>query len=189
MVGLNCLDREWKLCLAQRGAYSCKAKSRNMKLLCLTLTLVFSLASLAIAQEKAFTSLDKVMDPSTYQKAGLPKLSDEEREVLNNFLKDYISSKQKAAADVAAAAAVDRAVKERRVRPPEIIESRIVGTYKGYGLRTLFPLANGQVWRPTNSDIVNSSPVQNPAVVIYRDFFGYKMFIENASVVRVKRVK
>jgi hypothetical protein len=160
-----------------------------MKLLCLTLSLILSLTSLAIAREKGFSSLDKVMDPSTYQRAGLPKLSKEERDVLNNFLKDYISSKQKAAADVAAAAAVDRAVKERRVRPPEIIESRIVGTYKGYGLRTVFPLANGEVWRPTNSDIVTASPVQNPAVVIYRDMFGYKMFIENASTVRVKRVQ
>ncbi len=160
-----------------------------MKFFCLILSLVFSLTSLAVAQEKGFSSLDKVMDPNTYQRAGLPKLSKEEREVLNNFLKDYISSKQRAAANVAAAAAVDRAVKERRVRPPEVIESRIVGTYKGYGLRTLFPLANGEVWRPTNSDIVTSSAIQNPAVVIYRDFFGYKMFIENASVVRVKRVQ
>jgi hypothetical protein len=160
-----------------------------MKTFCLSLSLLFAIISLAAAQEKGFSSLDQVMDPNTYQRAGLGKLNPDERKVLNDFLKGYISSKQKAAADVAAAAAVDRAVKERRVRPPEIIESRIVGPFKGYGPRTFFHLANGQVWRPTNDDVVFFSTIQNPAVVIYRDMFGYKMFVENASVVRVKRVQ
>lgn len=146
-------------------------------------------AALAASPENGFSTLDKVMDPATYQRAGLGKLSNDERKVLDNFLRDYIAAKQHTAAEVAAAAAVDRAVKERRVQPPEVIESRIVGPFNGYGLRTLFRLENGQVWRPTNGDIYRHTMEQNPAVVIYKDMFGYKMFIEGASMVRVKRVQ
>lgn len=160
-----------------------------MKTLYLTVLILIAGLAFAAAQEAQFNNLDQVMDPATYQKAGLQKLTNDERAVLNNFLRGYISHKQKAAAEVAAAAAVDRAVKERKVEPPTVIESRIVGPYKGYGLRTVFRLANGQVWRPTNSDVVTVPTIDSPAVVIYRDFFGYKMFVENASSVRVKRVQ
>ncbi len=129
------------------------------------------------------------MDRETYQKAGLAKLTPEERAVLDEFLRKYVSGKQKDAATVAATQAVDRAVKEKRVQPPQIIESKILGPFKGYGPRTFFHLANGQTWKPTNDDVVNNSTIESPTVIIYRDMFGYKMFIEGASFVRVKRVQ
>lgn len=129
------------------------------------------------------------MDADTYQRAGLRKLTDSERKVLDEFIRDYVAVKQKDAATVAAAQAVDRAVKERKVRPPELIESNIVGTFKGYGPKTVFHLANGETWRPTNDEVVVDSPVENPKVVIYRDFFGYKMFVEGAAIVRVRRAQ
>lgn len=160
-----------------------------MRLLCLSVICLIATAALAAAADKGFTSLDKVMDPATYQRAGLQKLSKDERQVLDDFLKDYISAKQKTAAEVAAAAAIDRAVKERKVQPPQVIESRIVGPFNGYGPRTFFHLENGQVWRPSNGEVARYTTTQNPAVVIYKDFFGYKMFIENASTVRVTRVQ
>ena len=90
---------------------------------------------------------------------------------------------------MAAAEAVDRAVKERKVRPPEVIESKIVGSFRGYGLRTVFHLANGEIWRPTNDDVFTCPPIESPNVVIYRDTFGYKMFVEGSSSLRVKRVQ
>ena len=34
-----------------------------------------------------------------------------------------------------------------------------------------------------------SPAVENPRVIIFKDFAGYKMFIEGASTVRVKRVQ
>ena len=160
-----------------------------MKKLYLAALLGLGLVNFASAQDAAFAGVEKAMDRDTYAKAGLEKLTGAERAVLDGFIRDYVAAKQKDAASVAAAEAVDRAVKERKVRPPEIIESRFVGSYQGYGLRTLFRLANGQVWKPTNSEVVTTSPIESPNVVIYRDMFGYKMFIEGASIVRVKRVQ
>jgi|KBSMisStandDraft_5_1062788.scaffolds.fasta_scaffold135479_2 hypothetical protein len=160
-----------------------------MKHTLLAVFLVLGLATLVSADNPTFPGFEKAMDPGTYQKAGLGKLTEAERATLNSFVRDYVATKQKDAAAVAAAQAVDRAVKERKVQPPDIIESRIVGTYRGTNLRTLFRLENGQVWKPSNSEIVSSPPVENPNVVIYRDIFGYKMFIEGARIVRVKRVE
>lgn len=158
-----------------------------IKKLYLTLTFVLCAFAVLRAQESSFRGLDKAMDSETYERAGLSKLTAEERTVLDDFIRGYVAGKQKAAANAAAADAVDRAVKENKVKPPDIIESTMVGPYKGYGPRTFFNLENGQLWRPTQGDVVNVSPIQNPKVIITRDTFGYKMFIEGAGSIRVKR--
>ena len=85
----------------------------------------------AAAENDSFDGLEKVMDPAIYEQAGLSKLTKDERSVLDRFIKDYLAGKQREAATTAAAEAVDRAVREQKVRPPEVIESNIVGTYKG----------------------------------------------------------
>jgi hypothetical protein len=160
-----------------------------MKRLILTGLFAVVIATGLRAQDDKFRGLEQAMPPEVYQRAGLRKLTSEERAALDEFLRAYVAGKQQDAAAVAAASAVDQAVKERKVKAPDVIESRIAGVFKGYGLRTLLPLENGQVWKPTNDEIVSYSPMQSPAVVIYRDVFGYKMFIEGASMVRVKRVR
>lgn len=160
-----------------------------MKKLYFAALLAFGVGHFASGEDAGFGGLEKVMTQDTYERAGLAKLTSDERAVIDEFIRDYVAGKQKEAAGAAAVEAVDRAVKERKVRPPEVIESKIVGTYKGYGPRTFFHLANGELWRPTNDDVVKSSAIENPSVVIYRDMFGYKMFVEGASSVRVKRVQ
>jgi hypothetical protein len=146
-------------------------------------------AHLVFAETEGFSGLEKTMNAETYEMAGLSKLTNEERAVLDKFIRDYVAGRQKDAASAASAQAVDRALKEQKVRPPEIVESKMEGTFKGYGLKTLFSLENGQVWKPTNDETVSYSPVENPKVIIYRDAFGYKMFIEGSGTIRVRRVK
>jgi hypothetical protein len=160
-----------------------------MKKLSLAILLAVSVAQVAWAEESAF-NLEKAMGAETYERAGISKLSSDERAALSEFVRTYVAGKQKDAAAVAAAEAVDRAVKERKVEAPQVIESNIVGTFKGYGPRTFFHLANGEVWKPTNDYIETYSPIENPKVVIYRnDMFGYKMVIQGGGTVRVKRVQ
>ena len=151
------------------------------------LALVLIAATPSHAEDGSFPGLKSAMDPETYARTGVQNLSPDQRAALDAFIRDYVANKQRDAAAVAATDAVDRAVKERKVRPPEVIESRIVGDYKGPGPRVLFRLANGQTWRPTDPDPNPHSPISNPSVVIYRDMFGYKMFVEGAGVLRVKR--
>jgi hypothetical protein len=160
-----------------------------MKKLSLAVLFALAMAHCAIAEDPAF-DLEKAMGPETYERAGLNKLTSDERAALAEFVRTYVAGKQKDAAAVAAAEAVDRAVKEKKVQPPQVIESNIVGTFKGYGPRTFFHLANGEVWKPTNDYIETYSPVESPKVVIYRnDLFGYKMLIQGGGTVRVKRVQ
>jgi hypothetical protein len=153
--------------------------------------IVFSLltATAVFAEEPAFPGLKAAMDPESYARSGVGNLSPDQRAALDEFLRGYVAGKQKDAATVAAAEAVDRAVKERKVSAPDVIESRIVGDFTGAGHRTVYALANGQVWRPTDPDDIHHSPISNPAVVLYRDTFGYKMFVEGAGMLRVKRVR
>jgi hypothetical protein len=150
---------------------------------------IFVATHFVVAAERGFPGLKSLMDPETYARTGLNNLTPEQRAELDVFIRDYVAGKQKEAAEVAATQAVERAVKERKVQPPEVIETSIVGTYSGYGTRTLFHLANGQTWKPTSGDVVTHAPIQSPRVVLYRDFFGYKMFVENDGLVRVKKVK
>ena len=160
-----------------------------MKKLSLAVLFVVGLAQFATAEESAF-DLEKAMGPETYERAGISKLTSDERAALSEFVRNYVAGKQKDAAAVAAAEAVDRAVKERKVQAPQVIESNIVGTFKGYGPKTFFHLANGEVWKPTNDYIETYPPIENPKVVIYRnDMFGYKMVIQGGGTVRVKRVQ
>jgi hypothetical protein len=158
-----------------------------MKKLAILFTLVAT--HLALPAEPSFPGLKGVMDQETYERTGLKNLTPEQRAELDAFIRDYVAGKQKEAADVAATKAVERAVKERKVQSPDIIESSIVGTFSGYGVRTIFRLANGQRWKPTSGDVVTHAPIENPRVVLYRDFFGYKMFVENDGFVRVKKVE
>jgi hypothetical protein len=159
-----------------------------MKKLSLAVLFAIGMAQFAIAEDPAF-DLEKAMGPETYERAGISKLTSDERAALSEFVRNYVAGKQKDAAAVAAAEAVDRAVKEKKVQPPQVIESNIVGTFKGYGPRTFFHLANGEVWKPTNDYIETYSPIESPKVIIYRsDLFGYKMFIQGGGTVRVKRV-
>jgi hypothetical protein len=160
-----------------------------MKYLAAAILLCVVTATSLRGEEAAFPGLKAAMDPETYARSGVSNLTPEQRAALDAFLRDYVAGKQKDAASVAAAEAVDRAVKERKVSAPVVIESRIVGEFTGAGHRTIYPLANGQVWRPTDPDDIRHSPISNPTVVLYRDTFGYKMFVEGAGVLRVKRVR
>ena len=160
-----------------------------MKKFSLAVLFAFTVTQIVVAEESAF-DLEKAMGPETYERAGISKLSSDERAALSEFVRTYVAGKQKDAAAVAAAEAVDRAVKERKVQAPQVIESSIVGTFKGYGPKTFFHLANGEVWKPTNDYIETYPPIENPKVVIYRnDMFGYKMVIQGGGTVRVKRVQ
>ncbi len=159
-----------------------------MKRISIAIFVIVAAGHFAFGAEPPFPGLKSVMDPETYARTGVKDLSPEQRTALDAFIRDYVAGKQKEAAEVAATEAVNRAVKERKVQPPAVIESSIVGTFSGYGVRTLFHLANGEIWKPTGGDVQPHSPIDNPRVVLYRDVFGYKMFVEGDGIIRVKKV-
>jgi hypothetical protein len=161
-----------------------------MKLHLLVAALVFSLAAAAPAQRDGFPGLEKAMSPQQYEQAGLEKLSAEERAALDRFIRGYVS----ATAEQAATAAVEEAVKENKVsrNEPEVIQSAIVGTFRGYDGRSMFRLENGQVWRQSQQVSRAYRAIENPPVLIVRKpgaLSGYRMYVAGGGDIRVSRVK
>jgi hypothetical protein len=140
----------------------------------------------ALAQPEEFPGVSKAMSSEEFEAAGLSKLSPEERARLDEFIRGYVS----ATTEKAASAAVDQAVKEKKAAPPELIESNIVGEFRGYRGSSKFVLANGQVWQQSQRDVRPYAPIQNPAVIIVKTKpWGWRMYVLGGGNVRVTRVR
>lgn len=154
--------------------------------LILFLFLVSILGSRAAEPETpAFPGLEKAMTPEQYQAAGLSKLEAAERAKLDEFIKNYVAVSN----EKVATSAVDKAVKEKKVSEPEVIQSRIVGPFTGYTGRTVFTLENGQRWAQSQFDTAYYPKIDSPPVVIIKAGFGYRMYIQGAGAIRVSKVR
>lgn len=136
------------------------------------------------AQKAEFPGVEKAMPASEFAAAGLKKLSPDERARLDEYIRSVISSSSEKAANEA----VDRAVKERKVQPPEVIQSRIVGPFSGYNGRSTFVLENGQKWAQAQRDSAYFPKVESPPVLITKGTIGYTMYIAGGGAIRVTRV-
>ena len=140
-------------------------------------------------QKSTFPGVRKAMPAEDYEAAGLEKLSEEEREKLDEFIRSYLLSSNEKVAEKAATEAVDEAVKRKEGGPPQVIQSRIVGPFTGYNGRTTFTLENGQVWAQSQHDSAAFKKVDSPPVLILKGQIGYRMYIAGGSVIRVQRIK
>ena len=123
------------------------------------------------------------MAPEAFAQAGLNKLTPEERARLDEFIRGYVSSSsQKAVTE-----AVDKAVEQKKGAAPEVIQTNIVGPFRGYHGRDRFSLANGQVWAQAQQVTRLYPPVDSPPVLIIKDRFGYRMYIAGGGNIRVSR--
>ena len=140
----------------------------------------------AQADNPNFPGVQKSMSPEAFEQAGLNKLTPEELARLNEFIRSYATSTNQAAA----AAAVDRAVKENKVSSqPQVIESRIVGRYTGYTGRSRFTLENGQVWAQSQQESHAYPPSDSPPVIIVKGTLGHRMYILGGGNIRVSRIR
>ncbi|MDP2137392.1 MAG: hypothetical protein Q8J74_06015 [Candidatus Didemnitutus sp.] len=73
----------------------------------------------------------------------------------------------------------------------KVIETRLVGEFKGWTGGTIFRLENGQVWQQRNPEFFETSrPVTNPTVVLKKSMIGgYWLHVEGFQGVRVKRLE
>jgi hypothetical protein len=149
--------------------------------------LLVSLVWLPAAEPEtpAFPGVEKAMTPEQYDAAGLSKLDPAERAKLDEFIRNYVSVSN----EKVATSAVDKAIKEKKVSEPEVIQSRIVGPFTGYTGTTIFTLENGQRWAQSQRDSAYYPKVDSPPVVIVKAGFGYRMYIQGASAIRVSKIR
>jgi hypothetical protein len=136
-------------------------------------------------EEPAFPGLQKAMTPEQYEAAGLSKLDAAEKAKLDEFIKNYVAVSN----EKVATTAVDKAVKEKKVQAPEVIQSRIVGPFTGYNERTVFTLENGQRWAPSQRDNAYFPKIDSPPVIIVKAGFGYRMYIAGGGAIRVVKIR
>ena len=157
-----------------------------MKQLRLIACLLIAATPFAGAQTSDFPGVQKAMSPEQFESAGLSKLSPEERAQLDQFIRGFVSQSNQQAAT----AAVDKAVKERGVPEPEVIQSNIVGVFKGYTGQSRFTLANGQVWKQAQGDIRRYPSIDSPPVIIVKAGMGTsRMYIAGGGNIRVIKVR
>jgi hypothetical protein len=149
--------------------------------------LFLSLVSLPAAEPEtpAFPGVQKAMTPEQYEAAGLSKLEPAERARLDEFIKNYVAVSN----EKVATTAVDKAIKEKKVSEPEVIQSRIVGPFTGYNGRTTFTLENGQRWAQSQRDSAYFPKIDSPPVIIIKSGFGYRMYIAGGGAIRVSKVR
>ena len=80
---------------------------------------------------------------------------------------------------------------EREAETPDVLESRLVGDYRGWTGNTVFELENGQVWRQVQSGSARYRGPANPRVYIRKRAFGsYRLQVEGSNrTIRVDRVR
>jgi hypothetical protein len=161
-----------------------------MKRLRLVIVALLLSTGFTYAQSSEFPGVQKAMSPEAFEQAGLNKLSPDERARLDQFIRGYVSS----ATEQAASAAVDEAAKEGKVRrnEPEVIQSSIVGVFRGYDGRTTFRLENGTVWKQSQQVSRSYPPIDSPPVIIIKGtsmLAGYRMYIAGGGNIRVRPVK
>lgn len=150
------------------------------------LLFVASLVSLPAAEPEPspFPGVEKAMTPEQYEAAGLSKLDPAERAKLDEFIRHYVAVSN----EKVATSAVDKAISEKKVSAPEVIQSRIVGPFTGYTGRTIFTLENGQRWAQSQFDSAYFPKIDSPPVIIVKSGFGYRMYIAGGGAIRVSKV-
>ncbi len=154
--------------------------------------LIMTAASPAMAQQ-AFSSLEEQMSGKEYSAAGLDKLTPEELEALNSWIRSRSLVTLDAAKPGAAGGGDTRGfeVKNMKNMDRTTITSRIVGSFTGWDGQTTFKLENGMIWQQADKDKFYIRAIQNPLVTIEPHAFRtWQLKVEGYnSKVRVERIQ
>lgn len=151
----------------------------------------------AIAAE-GFSSLEEQMSGKEYTATGLDKLTPEELETLNNWIRRHSVAtldRPKAGSYVAATEVEGdtRGFKNRKDSDEDksSITSRVKGSFTGWNGNTVFALENGMIWEQSDNDKFYTKEVQNAEIIIEHGMFGtwHLSMVGYNSNCRVKRIQ
>lgn len=154
--------------------------------------------SSALGAEEGFSTLEEQMTGQEFDAAGLGKLSPQELESLNGWIRRRSLATLDGPAAGAATVGADSQSEDRRGfkrakgekdRTP--VTSRIVGRFSGWDGQTVFKLENGMIWAQADKEKFYTKEVENPVVVIEPGMFGtWRLSIEGFnSNCRVQRIQ
>src|SRR5438552_3377749 len=144
------------------------------------------------ASEKPTRGVEETMRPEEFKAAGLDKLSEDELQHLDAWLKGYRQTTQKKATEQAQAKATEEIKKatekvteeaNRTARTKlDTLVSRVDGSFDGLKGRTIIRLEDGTVWKQANVDDHFRAPAtEHPTAVVLHTTFGYKMRVDGTQ--------
>lgn len=145
----------------------------------------------------SFSTLEERMTGQEFRDTGLHKLTDEELQALNQWIRQRSLAEgdsllgERVADGATATPSSDRRGfdTDRGDRRP--IRSRIVGEFTGWEGNTEFELENGMVWRQAEPARLIISPIENPSVTIEPGLLGsWRLGVDGRNqTVRVRRIR
>jgi hypothetical protein len=165
------------------------------KFLIVILSLTMPLSVIAAGE---FSSLEEQMSGEEFTATGLNKLTAEELEALNKWIRSHsvatLDQPKDGSYSVAAdAAGDDRGFKNENDSETERtpITSRVKGSFTGWNGHAVFALENGMIWEQIDKDKFHIPEVQNPEITIKPGMFGsWRLTVDgHDSNCRVKRIQ
>lgn len=148
-----------------------------------------------------FSSLEEQMNGKEFTAAGLNKLSQEELDALNAWIRKHslatLDTPTVASSTTSTVTTDDSGGDRRGLKDDDSddddspIKSRILGDFDGWDGQTVFKLENGMIWVQADKDKFYIRSVENPVAVIKPGMFGtWRLSIEGyGSECKVKRIQ
>ena len=161
------------------------------------IVLLFLSVTLSVLAAGGFSSLEEQMTGKEFSAAGLDKLSPQELDVLNDWLRGHSVATletKTVSAEVADSADDQPELKSEdkdKDKERTTITSKLVGTFDGWDGQSVFELENGQIWAQSSKSKWHTREVENPVAVIEPGMFGtWRLHIEGFDKeCRVKRIQ
>lgn len=124
--------------------------------------------------QEGFSTLEERMTVREFQEAGLEKLTAEELEALNRWIRERsLAEYEGPDPDTQVPAGPGDTPQDTPQDTPRVrIDSQIIGEFTGWKGGDEFELANGMVWQQTEDDKFAVPPMENPGVIIRPGAFG-----------------
>jgi len=179
--------------LDSRGCAVKDYKMKKFLIVVLSLTL-----PLSVIAAEGFSSLEEQMSGKEFTATGLVKLTPEELEALNNWLRNHSVAtldKPKSGSDPVVSGKEEDArgftYEKDSKTDRSLITSRVKGGFTGWNGHTVFTLENGMIWEQSDNEKFYIREVQNPEITIKPGMFGtWRLSVEgHNSQCRVKRIQ
>lgn len=127
-------------------------------------------------QQQGFSSLEERMTAKEFRSAGLEKLSEQELQTLNNWIRGHSlggveGGQFVAGPDYNSGEGDRRGFRDYHGERAAIV-SRIKGSFNGWNGETVFELENGMIWKQAEQHKLGVKVRENPEVVIEPGFLS-----------------
>lgn len=137
--------------------------------------------SISVHAMEGFSSLEEQMTGKEFSAAGLEKLSPQELDELNAWIRKHslatlaTTPGKNPTATAASSSEDNRGLKSEKKDEDEdtsTITSKLIGKFSGWDGQTVFKLENGMIWAQASKKKFYTKEIENPVVIIEHGMFG-----------------